>query len=205
MVADIIELIMADHDRIRRLLSAVDDAARYQHTAGPGWPLAPVWRRSAELIEPHFAAEEEICYLPMAGTGSGAIASMRDALADHDDIREAIAEAGICRCGSPGWWLAVSAACRATLDHLAREERQLLSPFSARATPRLRNDLGQDWVQFTAARRRDAAPAQRRRAAAPAGYNVHHIGQVTADTAVGHRPAGTPGQRRLIRPHRPGR
>jgi hypothetical protein len=149
-VADIIELIMADHDRIRRLLGAVDDAARCQSQPWADWPLAPVWRRCAELIELHGAAEEEICYLPAAGTGAGAVARIREAVDDHDDIREAIAEASLHRVGSPPWWLAVSAAGQAALAHLVWEERELLGPFAARATPRIREDLGQDWVQFVA-------------------------------------------------------
>lgn len=35
--ADIIELIMADHRRIRRLCRALDDAVRWERDSGPGW------------------------------------------------------------------------------------------------------------------------------------------------------------------------
>lgn len=159
-MADIIELIVADHDRIRRLLSAVDDTARYQDDVCTGWPLVPVWRRFAELAELHFAAEEEICYLPAFGSDAAGIAGMQDAIADHDDIREAITETRLAACGSPAWWLAICAARGAALDHMTREERGVLASFSARVTPQTRRELGRDWARFLAARTRDGKPAR---------------------------------------------
>jgi hypothetical protein len=168
-LTDIIELIASDHDRMRRLLSALDDAARYTDDAYVKWPLAVVWRRYAELTELHSAAEEEICYLPALGRGGGATARMRDALADHDDIREAIAETRLHPCGSAQWWLAVCAARRTTLEHLAREERDILPAFAARASMRIRDDLGRLWNRFTAARTRDASLHAGRRPPARAG------------------------------------
>jgi hypothetical protein len=41
-MADIIELILADHERIRRLLRALDGAARYGEDTGASWVLALV-------------------------------------------------------------------------------------------------------------------------------------------------------------------
>src|SRR5207248_1955500 len=78
-------------------------------------------------------------------------------LADHGDMREAIAETRLHPCGSGPWQLAVGAARRVTLDHLAHEERGILSAFAPWATPRMRDDLGRQWMRFTAARMRDAS------------------------------------------------
>jgi hypothetical protein len=68
-MADIIEVILADHKRIRRMLGALDDAARYGEDPCAGWMLAPVWCRLADLLELHAEAEEEICYLALFGQG----------------------------------------------------------------------------------------------------------------------------------------
>jgi hypothetical protein len=68
-MADIIEVMLADHKRIRRMLGALDDAARYGEDPCAGWMLAPVWRRLADLLELHAEAEEEICYLVLFGQG----------------------------------------------------------------------------------------------------------------------------------------
>ena len=157
-MADIIELILADHERIRRLLRALDDAARYGGDTGADWVLALVWRRLAGLLELHAEVEEEICYLALFGPGQDAAAQMQDAIADHDDIREAVREARLHAVGSAAWWRAATAALRASSDHMTHEERGALAAFGRRATPALRNELGRHWAAFIAARIRDAAP-----------------------------------------------
>lgn len=125
--ADVIELIMADHRRIRRLRGALHDAARYNGDSGPDWMLAAAWQRLADLLEAHTQAEEEICYLPMFGPGPQATERRREAIADHDDIREAIREASLHRVGSALWWRPVRAVLAASAEHLDREERGVLA------------------------------------------------------------------------------
>jgi hypothetical protein len=68
-MAGIIEVILADHKRIRRMLGALDGAASYGEDPCAGWMLAPVWSRLADLLELHPEAEEEICYLALSGQG----------------------------------------------------------------------------------------------------------------------------------------
>ena len=68
-MADIVEVILADHKRIRRMLGALDDAASYGEDPCAGWMLAPVWCWLADLLELHAEAEEEICYLALSGQG----------------------------------------------------------------------------------------------------------------------------------------
>jgi hypothetical protein len=156
-MADIIELILADHERIRRLLRALDDAARYGEDTGANWVLAPVWRRLAGLLELHADAGEEICYLALFGPGQDAAAQMQDAIADHDDIREAVAEARLHPAGSAAWWRAVTAAQQASSDHIARQERGVLAAFGRRAAPALRTELARQWATFITSRTRDGS------------------------------------------------
>lgn len=157
--ADIIELIMADHRRIRRLSQAVDDAARYSD--GPDWALAAAWQQLATLLEVHTRAEEEICYLPMFGSGPQGTERMRDAHACNDDIREAIREASLRCCGSPPWWRAVRAALAAAAEHLDREQHIARSGWVLRLTASRCRELGRQWSAFTAAWRQDCSSSRR--------------------------------------------
>lgn len=148
--ADVIELIMADHRRIRRFREVLDDAVRGP-ASGSGWMLAHVWERVTDLLDSHTRAEEEICYLPMFGPGSRLGEWRRDAIADHDDIREAIAEALLQPVGSALWWGAAGAALAVSADHLNREERDGLMSWLPRLTMRQRLELGHQWLAFVAA------------------------------------------------------
>ena len=186
-MADIIELILADHRRIRRLLGALGDAARYGEDPGAACILAPVWDKLAGLLELHAEAEEEICYLAMFGPGPNAAARMQDAIADHDDIREAVAEARLHPPGSAAWWRAVTAARQASRDHIACEEHGVLAAFGRRATPALRDELGRQWAPFIAARTLDAIPDGRGR---PRRAGAGHLEAETGRQGAGGRNPG---------------
>jgi hypothetical protein len=153
--ADVIDLIMADHRRIRRLREALDDALPGANGSGPLWVPGHVWHRLTGLLIAHFRAEEEICYLPMFGSELGATGRRHEAVADHDDIREAIGEASLQPLGSVLWWRAVRGALAVGVDHLDREERGVLADCPHRLTPSQRVALGQQWSAFTAACVRD--------------------------------------------------
>ena len=131
-MAGIIEVILADHKRIRRPLRALDDAAHYGEDPNAGWMLAPVWCRLADLLELHAEAEEEICYLALFGQ-------------DRTRPRR-------CRTRSPTMTTSartygkrlhaarfcdlvarVASALRASSDHVAREERDALAASGRRA------------------------------------------------------------------------
>ena len=85
-MADIIEVILANHKRIRRLLRALDYAARYGEDPCAGWMLAPLWCRLSDLLDLHAEAEE-------GDLLSGPVRAGQDAIADHDDFREELREA----------------------------------------------------------------------------------------------------------------
>jgi len=56
------------------------------------WMLVRAWDRLTQVLGVHMAAEEQICYLPMRQSGSVPARWRLGAVADHDDIREAIGE-----------------------------------------------------------------------------------------------------------------
>jgi len=159
-MADITELILADHRRIRRLMEGLGDSARYGGGQDEACSLTLVWRRLAGVLDIHAEAEQEIWYPALFGHSHEKDAQVREAIADHDDIREAAREAALHPVASAAWSRAVIALLRLTTDHIAREERGPLAVFARRAAPELRNELGRQWAAFTAARVRDT-PAGR--------------------------------------------
>ncbi len=86
---------------------------------------------------------------------------MRDlgiAIADHDDIREAISEAALQRVGSVAWWHAVRAVVTSSIEHIDREECDVLAESLLTVTITRRRELGRQWRAFIAAWRLDTAP-----------------------------------------------
>ena len=90
---DITELILTQHHEQRRTFALLDELA--DDPAG----LAAVWERLTILLEVHAEAEEKFFYprLLEVGTGGGdaesAASETKDAIKDHNEIRDAIAEA----------------------------------------------------------------------------------------------------------------
>lgn len=148
--ADVIELVLADHRRIRRLSQSLDAAVRWAAHPGPGWVPAHIWQRLAEVLCAHTFAEEEICYLPASRRSARAAAHTRDRAAEHDDIREAIAEAALQPAGSVPWWRAVRAVQADVLLHFDQEERDILVGLRRQLTVRQRVELGRQWMAFIA-------------------------------------------------------
>jgi hypothetical protein len=59
--ADVLDLIHADHARIRRLLATAESAARRAEPARAPRMLSEAWDRAAVLLQADCDAEEEIC------------------------------------------------------------------------------------------------------------------------------------------------
>lgn len=150
-MADIIDLILGDHQRIRRLMAALDQARCHPQGPRSARAVADRWEQLAGLLDRHTRAEEEICYLPMSGSGLAATGQLADARADHADIREAAAEARLQPAGSAPWWRAAGFALAACTGHLSHEESGVLAPFARRADPALRHTLGRQWLAFCTA------------------------------------------------------
>jgi hypothetical protein len=159
---DIIELILADHRRISRLCTVLYDTARYDNAPRPDWMPGHVWQRLADLLVAHTQAEEETCYLPLFGIGAQATERMRDSIADHDDIRETIAEAATQPVGSAPWWRTVRTVMAVSAEHLEREERDVLPGCLPGLSMSRRKELGRQWCAFKAAWRPGGTPGSPR-------------------------------------------
>lgn len=119
--------------------------------------LGAIWRRLGTLLELHAAAEERLFYpaLLKLGKGSGGDetpeAETKDAIHDHNEIRDAVAAVADHAVGSDGWFEAVAAADKANGDHMAEEEREGLKDFRMHASLQTRHDLAVAFAKFEAA------------------------------------------------------
>ncbi|HEX3463620.1 MAG TPA: hemerythrin domain-containing protein [Candidatus Elarobacter sp.] len=148
---DITQLILDDHHEQRRLFAILEQIDRADVAS-----LTAVWGRLSALLEVHAAAEEELFYPELLHVGKGtggksdAEDETEDAIKDHNEIRDAIAEAERHPVGSDDWFKGVAATNKANGDHMAEEEREGLTDFRRHASLELRNDLGVKFTTFEA-------------------------------------------------------
>jgi hypothetical protein len=145
---DITELIADDHTEQRRLFALIDQLTPDDRDA-----LKAVWDRLRALLDTHARAEELYFYPELLNLGRGADGESpdeetRDAIKDHNEIRDAAAKVDKEELGSKGWFAAVAAANKANGDHMAEEERQGLTDFRRHADLALRHRLGVQFVCF---------------------------------------------------------
>lgn len=147
---DITQLIADDHTEQRRLFALIDQL-------GPGDrpALKAVWARLRGLLDTHARAEELFFYPELLKLGRGADgetpdAETRDAIKDHNEIRDSAKKVDDQEPGSREWFDAVAAANKANSDHMAEEERQGLTDFRRHADLQLRHRLAVEFVRFEA-------------------------------------------------------
>jgi len=148
---DITRLIADDHQEQRRLFALLEDIPGSETEA-----LQAVWRRLRGLLDSHAEAEERFFYpnLLAVGTGAGdsptAKAETRDAIKDHNEIRDGASAVDACPVGTRAWRDAVAKVNKANGDHMAEEERQGLADFREHAALQLRHELGIRFAAFEA-------------------------------------------------------
>lgn len=148
---DITRLIEDDHSEQRRLFALIDDIPDLEVGA-----LTAVWGRLSALLDAHAEAEERFFYPELLKIGKGAGDSdsakdeTRDAIKDHNEIRDAGTAVEKCKVGTGEWRKAVAAANKANSDHMAEEERQGLADFRQHGSLDLRNSLGIKFAEFQA-------------------------------------------------------
>ena len=181
---DITDLILDDHHEQRRLFAILEQVdPRDMET------LRAVWGRLAAFLELHAAAEEEIFYPELLRAGTSARRTgpveeeTRDAIHDHNEIRDAVAAVAGHTAGSTGWYAAVAAANVANGDHMAEEEREGLTDFRHLASLQRRHDLAVAFAAFEARHVTGVPPVDKD----PASYV-----RAVEETAPAPGPAGPP-------------
>jgi hemerythrin HHE cation binding domain-containing protein len=148
---DITQLILDDHHEQRRLFSIIEEIDR-----GDTDTLSVVWGRLAAFLEVHAAAEEAIFYPELLHIGKGAGGKddaedeTEDAIKDHNEIRDAVAEVARHEVGSDPWFDAVAQANEANSDHMGEEEREGLTDFREHASLQTRHDLAVSFAAYEA-------------------------------------------------------
>jgi hypothetical protein len=126
---DITELILSDHHEQRRMFAMLDDVSPEDTTT-----LGVLWERLSAMLEVHAQAEEVYFYPELLKLGerrheNEEIEETKDAIGDHNDIRDGITAAAKHEAGSDGWWAGVTAARKANDEHMGEEEHEGLADF----------------------------------------------------------------------------
>jgi hypothetical protein len=145
---DITELILTQHHEQRRAFAMLDEMR--DDVEG----LAAVWSRLEVLLEVHAKAEEKFFYprlLELGAKGKGekhVDDEVKDAVKDHNEIRDGIAKARSHRVGTKAWWDAVHETREANDDHMAEEERDDLADFKHLADLQTRHDIAVEFITY---------------------------------------------------------
>jgi hypothetical protein len=149
---DITEEIMRQHDEQRHMFGLLDEIEPDDTDT-----LAAIWNRLTVLLEAHAAAEEKYFYPVLVefgagspGTDDGPVAEAKDAIKDHNEIRDAVSEATRHDVGTDGWWQGIRAARLANSDHMAEEEREDLADFRRHVDLPTRHDVAVRFLAFEA-------------------------------------------------------
>src|SRR3954463_6132569 len=110
---DITQLIAEDHTEQRRLFALIEEMGPDDKDM-----LRAVWTRLRVLLDTHAFAEERFFYPELLKLGRVADSESpceetRDAIKDHNEIRDTATEVDRHDVGSPAWFDAVAAANRA--------------------------------------------------------------------------------------------
>lgn len=138
---DVTELIESDHALLRRRFAALDDAHGTE-------ALTVLWGELGTLLDAHAACEEEVFYPALLSKGSDGGEETRDAIDDHNKIRDAVREAAKHDVGSDPWWEAVGTARTENSDHIGEEEREALPDFRKHAKLDTRAELAVAWTRW---------------------------------------------------------
>jgi hypothetical protein len=151
-VTDIIDLVYADHDWLRRQFFRLDDASNSDD-------LAAIWDQLSARLDAHAEAEETVFYPALLKHGGrddpgnpegDPEDETEDAITDHNAIRDAVRQSRKHSPGSKEWFEAVIKARTENGEHLDEEEREAMPDFIKSASLELRHELGMKWLQFYA-------------------------------------------------------
>jgi hypothetical protein len=122
------DLIRKDHGWFRSHFAGLEDS-RDDVAA-----LASRWTTLSDRLEVHAAAEETLFYPRLLKDDADSVDDTKDAIKDHNEIRDAIADAAKHEVADAAWWKAVNEANRANEEHMKEEEEGPLVEFDDAAS-----------------------------------------------------------------------
>ena len=138
------DVIRADHQWFRIQFATLQEAR------GDTGALASRWDALAARLETHAAAEEALFYPRLLSDDAYAVDETKDAVKDHNEIRDALRDADALEVGTDVWWTAVEAANTANSDHMTEEEEGPLPDFERFATTEEQRELAVAFLAFEA-------------------------------------------------------
>ena len=147
---DICELILSDHHEQRRMFALLDEVPKNDITT-----LGVLWTRLARIMEVHAEAEEELFYPELLKLGerlhdTSETDETKDAIGDHNDIRDGILRASSAAVGSDDWWSGITSARKANDEHMGEEEHEGLRDFRLHVDLDTRHRIGIAFAAFEA-------------------------------------------------------
>src|SRR5580704_11397849 len=136
------DVIRMDHVWFRNQFAALDD------TRGNVAQLKSIWAALSTRLEVHAAAEETLFYPRLLKDDSDAVDDTKDAIRDHNEIRDAIRDAEGHAVGDDAWWKAVNATEHANTEHMDEEEKGPLIEFDDAATSGEQEELASAFSAF---------------------------------------------------------
>ena len=149
VLMDIADLVLEDHHRQRKTFALLDETDPVNHPR-----LAAIWGDLADILETHAAAEEAVLCPRVLELSDPDASETEDAIGDHNDIRDAIADVAAEPVGSDAWWKAVGAAPSANTEHMGEEEDKVLPHLRRRAAIAPRTGLGLEPAKTSARKAR---------------------------------------------------
>ncbi|GAA3084667.1 hemerythrin domain-containing protein [Pseudonocardia yunnanensis] len=139
---DVIRLILDDHETFRSRFARLAELREDPQAA------AELWRELSAHLEVHASAEEEHFYPALLQNVEGSEDETKDAINDHDEIRDGIRRSAAAEAGSDEWWAGIQDAREANDEHLAEEERDDIPDFLRAVSVELRQELGERFERF---------------------------------------------------------
>jgi hypothetical protein len=139
---DVVRLILSDHESFRARFAELA-ALRAEPQAA-----AALWTGLAADLERHASAEEAHFYPALLKDVDDSEDETKDAIGDHDEIRQGVRRAAAAEPGSAEWWAGIQDARQANDEHLAEEERDDLPDFLRAASVEERQELGARFLAF---------------------------------------------------------
>ncbi len=136
------DVIRMDHVWFRSQFAALEVAR------GDNAMLTSIWAALSTRLEVHAAAEETLFYPRLLKDDADSVDDTKDAIKDHNDIRDGIADAAQHAVGADAWWKAVKVTDDANTEHMDEEEKGPLIEFDDAATSDEQAELASAFTAF---------------------------------------------------------
>jgi hemerythrin HHE cation binding domain-containing protein len=136
------DVIRMDHVWFRSQFAALEQAR------GDTAALTSIWGVLSARLEVHAAAEETLFYPRLLKDDADSVDDTKDAIKDHNEIRDGISDAARYAIGEDAWWKAVKATDDANTEHMDEEEKGPLIEFDDAASSEEQAQLAASFAEF---------------------------------------------------------